>query len=65
LPAIPDHQRKPEKKFWEHFKKAQPKLLGALLDAVSCALRRLESVKLPELPRMVYESGLSEATDGT
>src|ERR1700733_5295996 len=52
LPVIPDHQRKPEKKFWEHFRKAQPKLLGALLDAVSYALRRLESVKLPELPRM-------------
>ncbi len=52
LPVIPDHWRKPEKKFWRHFKKARPKLLGALLDAVSCALRRLESVKLSVLPRM-------------
>jgi len=52
LPVIPDHRRKPEKRFWRRFKKAQPKLLGALLDAVSCALRRLESVDLPLLPRM-------------
>ena len=52
LPVISDHDRKLERKFWQHFKKAQPKLLGALLDAVSCALRRLESVKLTVLPRM-------------
>lgn len=52
LPVIPDYLRKPERKFWRRFKKAQPKLLSALLDAVSCALRRLDSVKEPSLPRM-------------
>ena len=52
LPVIPEEKRKAEKLFWQRFKEIQPKLLGALLDAVSCALRRLESVKLPVLPRM-------------
>lgn len=52
LPVIPDRERKSEKTFWEQFRRSQPMLLGALLDAVSCALRRLESVKLPKLPRM-------------
>lgn len=52
LPVIPERQRKTEKHFWELFDEVQPKLIGALLDAVSCALRRLESVELPSKPRM-------------
>ncbi|MFZ1974186.1 MAG: bifunctional DNA primase/polymerase [Candidatus Acidiferrales bacterium] len=52
LPVIPEYQRKTEKHFWELFNKVQPKLIGALLDAVSCGLRRLESVDLPGKPRM-------------
>jgi hypothetical protein len=52
LPVIPEHQRQTEKQFWELFYKVQPEMIGALLDAVSCALRRLESVELPSKPRM-------------
>lgn len=52
LPVIPKHQRRDEAGFWTAFSDAQPQLLGALLDAVSVALRRLPYVQLPELPRM-------------
>jgi hypothetical protein len=52
LPVISDHQRKPEKEFWRLFYQARPRILGALLDAVSCALQRLPKVKLDHLPRM-------------
>jgi hypothetical protein len=52
LPIISDEQRKPEKEFWRDFRNVQPRILGVLLDAVSCALRRLDSVKLEKLPRM-------------
>jgi hypothetical protein len=52
LPVIPEYQRKTEKQFWERFNKVLPELIGALLDALSRALRRLESVKLSNHPRM-------------
>jgi hypothetical protein len=52
LPVIPENRRKPEKEFWRDFRLVQPRILGALLDAVACALRRLESIKLSRLPRM-------------
>lgn len=52
LPVIPEQQRRSEEQFWRLFTEAQPRLLGALLDAVSCALRRLKSVTLSRLPRM-------------
>jgi hypothetical protein len=52
LPVIPEDQRKTEKHFWELLNKVQPELIGALLDAVSCGLRRLGSVELPSKPRM-------------
>jgi len=41
LPVIPDDQRKDEKTFWAAFKKARPKILGALLDAVAAGLRNV------------------------
>jgi Bifunctional DNA primase/polymerase, N-terminal len=52
LPVIPDQNRKPEKQFWSDFEKAQGRIFGALLDAVSMALKRLSKVKLAEVPRM-------------
>lgn len=52
LPPIPRHKRQDEKKFWPAFKAAQPRILGALLDAVSTALRTVPQIKLDELPRM-------------
>lgn len=52
LPEISDAKRKPEKELWERFHEAQPRILGALLDAVSGALRNAPNVHISELPRM-------------
>jgi len=52
LPQIPKGTRQSEKKFFAAFDKVRPKILGALLEAVSTGLKNLESVKLPDLPRM-------------
>jgi hypothetical protein len=52
LPAINDSDRRPEVSFWADYEAARPRLLGALLDAVSTALRRLPEVRLDRLPRL-------------
>lgn len=52
LPTIPEERRRVESSFWREFEAARPRILGALLDAVSVALRRESSVKLERLPRM-------------
>jgi hypothetical protein len=52
LPMIPEHKRKTEARFWREFDAARPFILGALLDAVSGALRDHDNVKLERLPRM-------------
>ena len=52
LPTIEKSSYVPEKKFWKDFEQAQPRILGALLDAASCALANYETVELKETPRM-------------
>lgn len=52
LPAIAEDRRRSEADLMAAYEQARPKILGALLDGVSTALRRLPSVKLPGLPRM-------------
>ncbi len=52
LRPIPDDRRRPETKMLEEFRKVQPLIIGALLEAVSTALRRLSAIKLANLPRM-------------
>jgi hypothetical protein len=52
LPVIPKHKRIAEEEFWTAWEAARPRILGALLDAVACALRRLPEVELAEHPRM-------------
>jgi len=52
LPRIPKEKRREEKEFWASFSEAKPRILGALLDAVSTALANVASTRLPELPRM-------------
>lgn len=52
LPVIPREERKPERRFWRDFRDVQPRILGALLDALSCALRLLPTVNLQSQPRM-------------
>jgi hypothetical protein len=52
LPPIPDNQRKTEDELEPQFEAARPKLLGALLDAVSAGLRNYDDTKPETLPRM-------------
>ncbi len=52
LPAIPENRRKPEEEFWREFSEAKPRILGALLSAVSAGLKNINGVKLEKLPRM-------------
>ena len=52
LPAIPEDKRRPEKDLWRDFESHRASILGALLDAVSTALRTVDSIKLDRLPRM-------------
>ncbi|WP_198164748.1 hypothetical protein [Rhodoplanes sp. Z2-YC6860] len=52
LRTIGDRERRPEDEFLRDFAAARPAILGALLDAVSAALRNLDLIKLDRLPRM-------------
>lgn len=52
LPKLEEDDRRAEREFWTSFDKAYPRLLGALLDVVSTALARIDTVELPGLPRM-------------
>lgn len=50
--AISDEERIPEDDFWQRYDLARPRILGALLDAVSGALRDRHTVDRRRLPRM-------------
>ena len=52
LPPIPEQEREPESKFWADFESARPAILGALLDVISGALRRLPKTRLSNSPRL-------------
>jgi hypothetical protein len=52
LPPIPPTQRRSEIEIWSNFEAARARILGALLDAVATALRRLPTINPPVLPRM-------------
>lgn len=52
LPAIPKQNRRPESVINSQFAAMWPRVFGALLTAVSVALRELPSVRLTDLPRM-------------
>ncbi|HMV86802.1 MAG TPA: hypothetical protein PLD20_17960 [Blastocatellia bacterium] len=52
LLAIPPDKRRDEDTLWTEFNAAKPSILGAVLTAVSCALKRRRTVKLTVLPRM-------------
>jgi hypothetical protein len=52
LPSLPKEKRRSERELSAQFDQARPKILGALLDAVSGALRRLDFVRLDVRPRM-------------
>jgi hypothetical protein len=52
LPAINEASRRQSRAYWAAFETVRPRLLGALLHAVSVSLAREKVVKLPRLPRM-------------
>lgn len=52
LPTIDETGRRDQAELWGAFDRAQPQILGALLDGVSAALRNVDSVQLDRLPRM-------------
>jgi len=52
MPHIPAESRRREREIAKEFAKLHPKILGALLDAVSCALARVDGVVLEDHPRM-------------
>jgi hypothetical protein len=53
LSAMAEEDRKSEDELWAEFEKVRPQLLGALLTAVSGALKNLEGIKLERKPRML------------
>ena len=54
VPSITASHRRDERKFWKDFNAVQPKVFGAFLDAVSCAMRNIDNVpERPDWPRMV------------
>ncbi len=52
LPRIPQDRRQDEKGFWSRFESVRAAILGALLDAVSGALRELPHTTVDKPPRM-------------
>ena len=45
-------RRRDEAQFWREFEEVRPRILGALLDAVTAGLRNLPDVRLEQPPRM-------------
>lgn len=52
LKAIPEEARRPEDELEAEFEAARPRILSALFDAVSAALRNVGKVRLERSPRM-------------
>jgi hypothetical protein len=52
VPVIDDKSRRDERSFNAAFEKAQPGILGALCDAISVALGRIDNVTVVNSPRM-------------
>jgi putative DNA primase/helicase len=62
LRSIPEDERRPEEEFWRDFEDARPRIMGALLDAVSGAIRHLPTVVVDRPGRMAdFEKWLTAA----
>ena len=61
LEPIPESDRRQERLMMAEFELAKPRILGGLLNAVSCGLRRIDSVRLESLPRMADFLAWAEA----
>ncbi len=65
LAAIPEDKRLPEDEMELQWEIARPRVLGALYDAVSAALRHVAAVRLPRAGRMAdFEKWLTAAEPG-
>lgn len=65
LPLMDGSKRLAEDEFLAKFEEARPRILGAILDAVSAALRNLPKVKLRDTPRMAdFAKWMSAAEKG-
>jgi hypothetical protein len=64
LPSIPNGNRRAESEIWEQFERVRPTVLGALLDAVSTALRELPNTNLSFKPRMADFALWATAAEG-
>lgn len=63
LARIQDEKRRPETEYWAAFRTAQPRILGALLDILSQALRNLPTTRLTMAPRMADFARLMAAAE--
>ncbi len=52
LPVIPDCNRRTEKEYWDSFEVDKPRILAGLLDGLVSGLKNINSIALPEKPRM-------------
>ena len=50
---IAENERLEEESFWREFSVARPRIIGALYDAVACALRNRSRVNMVRRPRML------------
>lgn len=65
MPPIPEEERRDERAMLRDFETARPKLMGALCDAVSEALRNLDSTRIDRPPRMADFAIFVTAAEGT
>ena len=65
LEPIEKGNRIPEQKLEKRFKKLQPVILGALCDAISCALKKLPETKIKDYPRMADFARWVAAAEGS
>lgn len=52
LPSLSDDKRKDEKVLYAEYNEAMPRIVGAIFDALSVAIRNLPDTRLDKLPRM-------------
>jgi hypothetical protein len=64
LPQIPESRREKEQDLWKRFQNALPKLLGALCDYASAALKNLPNTRITNLPRMADFAEWGVAAEG-
>jgi hypothetical protein len=65
LPIISDEDRQEEESLWERFREVQPRIQGALLDAVAAALANKDKTKLTSKPRMADFAAWVVAAEST